>query len=399
MNERDVLAPDTTVRDDLLEHLVAVRRDLHRNPELSNEEHRTSGRIVEELERLGIASRTVAGTGVVAELAGRREGPRIALRADIDALPIQEENEVEYASQRPGVMHACGHDGHTTMLLGAARLLLERERELPVRLLFQPAEEKGTGARAMMAEGALDGVAAICGGHLDCQYPAGTMVVVDGPVNASTDGFRISVRTSGGHSARPHEGRDAVVAGCHLVTAIQTLVSRELNPANPAVITVGTFHAGTAGNIMAGEAEIRGTIRTLSPEVRRQMAGGLERIARAAGPMFEARIECEVHQGTPALINGGAALVAARRAAVRVVGEENLRPLATTNMGGEDFACYLEQVPGCFVRWGARPRTGPAHPAHSSRFDFDERALVTGARFLCEAALEMARDVDQILTR
>ncbi len=378
--------------DRLLSDLIEFRRDLHRHPELSGEERRTGRRITEELDKLGIPWKRMAGTGVTAEIPGRRDGPRIALRADIDALPIQEENGEAYASARAGVMHACGHDGHTAILLGAARLLQNtRPPELPVRLIFQPAEETGAGALAMIREGVLEGVAAIFAGHIDYNYPAGTMVAVAGAVNASTDGFTMTIRTRGGHAARPHEGGDAIVVGSHLVAALQTLVSRELNPADPAVVTVGQFRAGTAANILADKAELNGTFRALQPGVREQLSRGLRRMVQAAAQMFEAEIDLRIQAGTPPLTNRGDALEVARRAALRVVSEENLRPLASINLGGEDFACYLEKVPGCFVRWGGRLGEGPIRPAHTSRFDFDERVLLVGARYLCEAAREAGK--------
>ncbi len=368
--------------EQLLESLIGFRRDLHRHPEVSWRERRTSQKIGQALDQLGITWRRIAETGVVAELPGRREGPWVALRADIDALPIEEENEVEYASQNPGVMHACGHDGHAAILLGAAHLLLAGKPELPVRLIFQPAEEQGTGARALIELGILDGVAAIFGGHIDSNYHAGKMVVADGAVNASTDGFRVRIRTRGGHAARPHEGGDAVIVGSYLVSALQTLISRELNPAQPAVLTVGTFQAGTVANVLAARAELKGTIRTLHPEVREQLAQGLRRMVDAAAALFDAEVSVHLSSGTPVLVNQGRPLEMARRAAIEVVGEQNLRPLATTNLGGEDFACYLESVPGCFLRWGGRPEGGPIRPAHSGRFDFDERVLLVGAKSL-----------------
>jgi len=238
----------------LFDQMVAMRRDLHQHPELSWREKRTPDQICNYLDRLGIAYRRgVAQGGVVAEIpGGTGPGPCIALRADFDALPIQEETGLPFASLTTGVMHACGHDGHTSMLLGAAELLAaEPELSATVRLLFQPAEETGDGALAMIADGVLENVALIFGGHLDRHYPTGTVVVSDGAVNASSDRFEIKIAGQGGHGARPHETVDAVVVGSLLVIAIQTIVSREINPAHPSVISVGRFEAGTAANVIA----------------------------------------------------------------------------------------------------------------------------------------------------
>ncbi|MCA9573220.1 MAG: amidohydrolase, partial [Myxococcales bacterium] len=239
----------------LRERIVALRRDLHRHPELSDRETRTMGRISEELDALGIPHRTgVAGNGIVADLPGRHEGPLVALRADTDALPVHEDTGLPFASVHEGVMHACGHDGHTSMLVGAAALLLADPPPLPVRLLFQPAEETGTGALAMIEAGVLEGVGMIFGGHLDRHYAPGELIVTDGPVNASTDTFTVEILGQQGHGARPHEAIDAIVVGSLLVTAIQTIVSREVDPAHPSVISVGSFHAGPAPNVIADRA-------------------------------------------------------------------------------------------------------------------------------------------------
>ena len=261
------------LHEDLFTRIVDFRRDLHRHPEISNEEHRTQSRIIAFLERLGIPYSAAAETGVIAEFPGEiSDAPRIVLRADIDALPIYEETGLSFASENPGVMHACGHDGHTSMLLGAATLIAEdAQRKIPIRLLFQPAEEKASGAKALIAEGALDNAAMIFGGHIDRHYPLGTIVVTEGVVNASSDRFIITIGGQGGHAARPHETVDAVVVGSLLVMALQTIVSREVNPAHPSVVTVGHFDAGTAGNVIAARARLTGTIRAQDQEVREML--------------------------------------------------------------------------------------------------------------------------------
>jgi hippurate hydrolase len=375
---------------DFIARLVAFRRDLHRHPELSFQEERTAQQIEKGLDRLGISYRSgIGGTGIIAEIpaAGGAPGPRVALRADMDALPLQEETGLEFASLNDGVMHACGHDGHTAMVLGAAELLAaDRGLETPVRLLFQPAEERGSGALAMIEAGALDGVEMIFGGHVDRHYLTGQIVTHAGAVNASTDSFRVEIQGKGGHAARPHEGVDAVVVGSLLVMALQTIVSREVNPAHPSVVTVGRFDAGTASNVLAGRATLQGTIRAQDQFVRDHIVSSLHRIGESIGRLHNARIEVTIEEGTPPVVNPREMAEIAREAASRVVGGENAVPLHTTNMGGEDFAYYMQKIPGCYVRFGARAEGQEGFPAHSSKFDFDERVLAIGARYFHEVA-------------
>jgi amidohydrolase len=372
------------------ERLVSFRRDLHKHPELAFQERRTAERVAKELDRLGIAYRSgIAGTGIIAEIpaASGDPGPWVALRADMDALPIHEETGLAFASENEGVMHACGHDGHTTMVVGAAELLAADEGlEAPVRLLFQPAEERGSGALAMIEAGALEGVEMIFGGHVDGHYSTGQIVTHAGAVNASTDSFRLEIHGKGGHAARPHEGVDSVVVGSLLVMALQTIVSREVNPAHPSVLTVGRFDAGTASNVIAGRAILQGTIRAQEQAVRDQIVSALKRICASIASLHDARIEVTVEEGTPPVVNPPEMAQIAREAASRVVGEENAVPLHTTNMGGEDFAYYMQKIPGCYVRFGTRAEGHEAFPAHSSRFDFDETALGLGARYFHEVA-------------
>jgi len=371
----------------VLDRIVALRRDLHQHPELSHEEQRTMERVADELRALGLEPVTgVAGTGVVAEVEGRAAGVKVALRADTDALPVHEETGLPFASQHDGVMHACGHDGHTSMLVGAAALLVADPPPHPVRLIFQPAEEKGAGAKAMIAEGVLDGVGMIFGGHVDRHYPPGTLVVTDGPVNASTDTFRITIQGQQGHGARPHEAIDAVVVGSLLVTSLQTIVSREIDPARPSVVSVGRFDAGSAANVIAGHAVLEGTIRAQHHDTRAHLMRSIERIANAIGDLHGARVEAEMFVGTPPLLNLPEATGIARRAAVELVGDAHVGVLHTANMGGEDFAYFLEHVPGCYIRYGAQVPGRESYPAHSSRFDIHEDALPLGAAWLDRVA-------------
>jgi len=368
----------------LYKKLVKVRRDLHQHPELSWQEERTAAKVAEFLTGLGIVFETgVAGHGIVATIPGRDSSRgAVALRADIDALPIHEATGLAFASENDDVMHACGHDGHTTILLGAAALLAaEPELPAPVKLLFQPAEETGKGASTVLETGALDDVAMIFGGHIDRHYPLGTIIVSDGAVNASSDTFSIKISGKGGHGGRPHETVDAVVAGSLLVTALQTIVSREVNPAHPSVISVGTFQAGTASNVIADRAELTGTIRAQDPDVRLYLHDSIQRIAAAVAQLHGAQVEANISVGTPPLINSPAMASLAREAATQIVGEDSVLPLAVANMGAEDFAYYLERIPGCYVRFGTVVEGQEAWPAHSSRFDFDERTLGFAAAY------------------
>ena len=374
----------------LSERMVAFRRELHRHPELSWQERGTADRICRYLDDLALPyRRDVAGTGVIVELPGETGRPLIAIRADMDALPIDEETELPFASETEGVMHACGHDGHTSMALGALELMSQDpDKRGPVRCIFQPAEEVAAGALAMIEAGALDGVAAIFGIHVDRHHSTGTIVVHDGVVNASTDMFKIEIIGRGGHAARPHESVDAVVVGSLLVMAIQTIVSREVNPVFPSVVTVGRFDSGSAPNVIAGHAILEGTIRTNDPGVREHVMEALRRVSQATGQLHQAEIVVSFDAGTPVVVNPPAMAEIARRAALRVVSRDHVVPLPTANMGGEDFAYYLEKVPGCFVRLGAQVPGREGYPAHSSRFDFDEAVLPVGARYLQEVVRE-----------
>lgn len=386
------LVASTGVSPELFQLLVDLRRDLHRHPELSGAEHRSAAQVVEVLRRLGLDPRPgVGGAGVTVEIPGSGGGPRVALRADLDALPVTEETGLEYASEVPGVMHACGHDAHTAMVVGAAALLREDPPPGPVRLLFQPAEESGTGALAMIEAGALEGVAMVFGGHVDAGYQVGELAVAEGPVNASADGFRIEVTGQGGHGARPHQGVDAVVVGSLLVAALQTVVAREVDPSQPAVLTVGSFHAGTAGNVLAGRATLRGTLRAHDPAVRAQLREALRRVAAGVASQQRAQIEVVLEQGSPPVVNPPGPTALARAAAAAVVGADRVLPLRAVNMGGEDFGFLAARLPACYVRIGCRVPEAPAHPAHSGAFLVDERALAVGAAWFAAVARHAGR--------
>jgi hippurate hydrolase len=367
--------------------LIALRRELHRFPELSWHERETSRRLEAALRRLGVTDvMHVADTGLIARIPGTSGGASTAVRGDIDALPIEEATGLPYASERAGVMHACGHDIHATWAAGAAVLLGKQRAVGDVLVVFQPAEEVGEGARAVLASGALENVRAIFGGHVDRRFQVGEVVADAGPLAASADTFEIVLTGRGAHGARPHESADPIVGAAALVGALQTIVSRRLAPAAPGVVTVGTIHAGTAPNIIPETATLTGTVRATDPDSRALLNGEVERLARQVAEAYRLTAAIRLNQGTPPLVNPADAAGWAREAAVRVLGEKAVVPLGTTNMGGEDFACYLERIPGAFLRIGAREPGGERHAAHSPRFYAAEESIFVGAAVLAEAA-------------
>lgn len=372
----------------LLERLMVLRRWFHQHPELSFQEADTANRIVAELERLDISYKYPGvGHAVIAYIDGLDASARaIGLRADMDALPGNETTGAAYASERPGVMHACGHCAHMAMLIGAASLLTEKSPPGPVRLIFQPAEESGGGSRVAIEDGALEDVATIYACHVTHDYEAGKIMVRDGSITAQSDGFTIRVRGKGGHGARPHEAVDAVVVSGFLITALQTLVSRESNPLHPSVVTIGSVHAGSAANVIAEEAELCGSIRSTLPESRQRIHSGIRRMVGAVEELHNCRIDIEIREGYPPVINEARSTKIAREAAAEIVGEDCVVAAEHPSMGSEDFAYYLERVPGCFVRIGARGPNWEPVPLHSPAFDIDERALGIGAKFFDRVA-------------
>lgn len=372
------------LRDQLLE----LRRSIHREPELAFQEQRTAEKLERALGDVGVRDvRRVAGTGLIARIRGTdRAAPVIAIRGDIDALPISEETGLAFASRREGVMHACGHDVHATWAVGAAALLASQPAKGDTLIVLQPAEEIGQGASAMLESGALDGVAAIFGGHVDRRFEVGQVVADAGPLAASADTFEIEVVGQGAHAARPHEARDPIVAAAAIVTAIQTIVARKLNPAAPGVVTVGQISAGNAPNVIPDRATLRGTIRAVEPTSRRLMLDELRRIARSVAEAHGVTANVEIPEGTPPLVNPDIAAMWGREAVSRVLGKQALVPLGFLNLAGEDFAYYLERMTGCFLRIGAREPGGIAIPAHSSRFYPAEESIFVGAAVLAECA-------------
>lgn len=364
------------VTKDETRELVRMRRDFHKHPELGYQEQRTSGIVAERMGKLGYeVRRGVAKTGVLAQRG--REGRTLLLRADMDALPILEENDVEYRSTNDGVMHACGHDGHTAIALVAAERLAGASFAGRVRFAFQPAEEGGQGADRMIDEGALDEVDAAIGLHLWSDLPVGKIAITVGPTMASVDEFTLEVRGHGCHAAMPHEGIDPIVLGAGIVQEFQSIVSRAVSPLESAVVSVTKFHAGSAFNVIPETAQLEGTVRTFSESVRDQVHAKMREIVGNRGKL-------NIVKKTRVLMNDARLCSVVRSAAAEVVGEENILEGLRT-MGGEDFASFLAGVPGCFFFVGAAPRV-PAEPHHSPRFDIDERGLALGLEVMTRAA-------------
>lgn len=388
-----------TVDEELAQWILEIRRHLHQHPELSFQEAGTAAYVQEKLAELEIPSTNgVAKTGVIGVLGGRDASlPAVALRADMDALPVTEETKLSYSSRHPGVMHACGHDGHVAMLLGAAALL-KRSANLPgrVKLIFQPAEEHGNGADLLVKAGVVNDVGAIFAGHIDTHFRTGEITVDEGIICAFADPFSIRITGRGGHAARPHEASDAIVAASSLVMIIQTLISREADPRRPQVVTIGSFHGGTVNNVIAGEALLTGTIRSTDGAMREKTIAGLKRMVESLQKMYRVSAEIVFQHGLPAVVNSRRATETARAAAWDTTNVDNVVSQGPPSMGAEDFAFYQQQVESCLVRFGgALPAS--AGPSHSSTFDFDERCLEVGSRWLAHVAwrwLEQARSVE-----
>jgi amidohydrolase len=372
----------------LQDQLIALRRELHRQPELAFKEERTGLVLMRELSALSPRRiGRIARTGVVARIAGRRaSAPVVAIRGDIDALPIQEATGLPFASENAGVMHACGHDVHATWTVGAAALLTAQPAEGDVIIVLQPAEETGEGALAVLESGALDGVGAIFGGHVDRRFTVGQVVAQPGALAASADNFDIEFVGRGAHGARPHESADPIVGIAALITSLQTIVSRSVNPALPAVVTVGMVSAGRAPNVIPDRATVSGTLRATDDDTRALLQKDVRNIAEhvALAHKLEARVK--IGLGVPPVINSEEAATWAREASIATLGPDAVVPLGVVNMAAEDFAWYLQKIPGCFLRFGARRPGEAVIPAHSPSFDVVEDAILVGARVLAESA-------------
>lgn len=372
---------DHTAGRDLLEDMRAWRRHFHAQPELGFQEHDTTEKIRALLDEWDVQYSSPLSTATVAHLIGDEPGPVLMIRGDIDALPIQEEGQASYASARPGVMHACGHDGHTAILLGLAKLLSRNRSRLrgEIRLVFQPAEELVDGGAAkLVAAGVLAGVTASVGLHLNATKDVGHIVLNDGPVCACDDEFEVVITGKGGHGSEPHKTTDALTIAAGLVGQMQTLVSRRIDPLSPAVVSVGTLHAGDVYNAIPGEARLTGTARTLSPQVRDHLQRELIDMVKGYAAAHHATAQVTYRRGAPPVINDSTAVSFVRPAAEAAVGRERVTS-APPLMGGEDFAFFAECVPSAFVNIGAGREDN--FPHHHPRFDFDESALAIGLQF------------------
>ena len=365
--------------------MTAWRRDLHAHPELAFEEHRTSDLVADKLASWGIAvTRGIAGTGLVGSLRAGTSDRSIGIRADMDALPMTEVNGFAYRSQSPGRMHACGHDGHTTMLLGAARYLAEtRNFDGTVHFIFQPAEENGGGGEVMVREGLFDRFPCerVYGAHNDPTLPLGRMMAVPGTICANADDFTIRITGRGGHAARPQLTIDPVVVGSHVVLGLQSLVARRTDPLDQAVVSTCIFQSGSANNVIPTEAVLGGTVRTFRPDTRDTLQRLLSEVATNTARAHGAEAVVEYERGYPGVVNDADAAERAARAGERVLGAGRVGRAGPPSLGAEDFAYMAQAVPGCFVRIGMADGERGSAMIHTTHYDFNDDALPIGASF------------------
>ena len=369
--------------------LIEIRRDLHAHPELAFQEVRTAGVVAAELSRLGIPHRTGVGrTGVVATIEGGRPGPTLVIRGDMDALPIHEQTGLPFASVVPGAMHACGHDIHTSTLLGVAAVLQAMAPQLSgtVRLLFQPAEENLGGAAAMIEDGALDGASLALGFHNYPDMAVGRLGFCRGACLAASDRFDITVHGASGHAAHPDDAVDPIVAAAYLVTQLQTVVSREVKPMHPCVVTVGAIHSGTAHNIIPDSCLVLGTVRTLHPPARDIAEAAIGRLCAGLEAGMRVRCDMRYERGVPALVNDDAVLDRAVAAVRRQLGD--VLDEGEPSLGGEDFAFMAQRVPAFHLRVGSG-QPGRRDKLHNSGYQPDEACIGLGVQALCRAAVDM----------
>ncbi len=388
-----------TLIDSILPDMVALRRDLHAHPELGFEEERTPRRIVETLRAApSLRVKTgVARTGVVALLNADKPGPCIALRADMDALPIVEQTGVPYASQTPGRMHACGHDGHTACLAGTALVLSRMADELPgkVKFVFQPAEENEGGARYMVEEGVLDDppVDAVIALHAWPSQPVGTISLRPGAAMAAVDTAAVTIVGQGSHGAYPHKGIDPIVASAHIIIALQTIVSRTVDPVDCAVVTVGSIHAGSAPNVIPPECRMQLTLRSHRKETRRHLQERVRQVCEHTARAMGATATVDLHEGYPVTVNDPKLSEWIISVGREVLGPDRALPTDPPSMGAEDFSFYCEKVPAVMFRLGIRPPEMDTYPSlHNPQFNFNDDALPIGIRMLSELAIRFLRD-------
>ncbi|MGZ3521058.1 MAG: M20 metallopeptidase family protein [Vulcanimicrobiaceae bacterium] len=386
----------STVPQKIVNDVIAIRRDLHMHPELGFEEERTARIVASRLHSLGFEVHAgIATTGVVGVMRGSKPGKTIMLRADMDALPILEENTHPYRSTIAGKMHACGHDGHVAILLGAAQLIADGKEELAgtVCLVFQPAEEGRGGAKVMVEEGIIErfGIERAYGLHLSSKYPTGMLGFREGPFYASSDSIEIEVIGRGGHGSAPHDAIDPIYTAANFVTSVQQVVSRQIDPLQPAVVTIGSFHGGTIHNVIPRTVKMLGTVRAFDDDVRKSMPERIERVLKSCCDATGARYDFDYLWRYPVTSNDASQTQYARALAEKTAGDERVF-IADQLMGAEDFSFFAERVPACFYTLGAHsgPENGIAH--HSSTFDIDESALSAGVAMMTALAFDAARN-------
>lgn len=375
--------------------VVDLRRHFRTFPELGREEYETQKKIMAELTAMGLVPRAAAGTGVIAEIKGEQPGKTIAIRADIDALPIQDELEEPYCSQNPGRCHACGHDGHTAMLLGIAKVFTKLKAELPgtIRLLFQPSEERFPGgALAMLEAGALEGADAIIGAHLWQPLDVGTMGLTYGPMMASPDEFTITIQGRGGHGSMPHQTIDPLYVGAQIVLALKTITGNNVNANELAVLSLGVFKAGDTFNVIPDSATLQGTVRSFSQNTRETIFACIDKICGGICAAAGAAYKLESYYGFPPVVNNPEVAKVVAAAGARVLGKEAVLELAPA-MVGEDFSYYQQQVPGCFMFIGIGNKDkGITYPHHHPKFNMDESALSHGVEIMVTSALQLLKN-------
>src|SRR5712692_68066 len=389
------MKPSEILRDaeSILDDTIQLRRRIHRHPELGLTLPRTQGAVLDVLHDLDLDVRTgQRTTSIVARLTGARPGPTILLRADMDALPMPEDTGLPFASEVPNAMHACGHDGHTAMLVGAARLLARRRDSLAgsVLFMFQPGEEGYHGARVMIEEGLLDGEEAPSGAfamHVTHRRPAGVISAKPGPTAAAADTIQVIVRGQGGHASAPHDCLDPIPIACEIVQALQTMVTRRVHVFDPAVVTIAKIEAGTTRNVIPETATLLGTMRTVSEATRESVLAGVRRVAQGVAAAHGAEVDVEITRGYPPTVNDERFARFVLDTGRELLGPDGAQQASNPMMGAEDFSYVLQRVPGAMANLGTRPDSGPAYPNHSNRMLLNESALATGVAMHAAVAL------------
>lgn len=379
------------------QYIIDMRRYFHKYPELSWEEVNTSNKICEELEKMSIPYTRVCKTGIIGVIKGRSDKPIIGIRSDIDALPVEEETNLEFASQNKGVMHACGHDAHIAMLLGAAKILNKHKKELncTIKLIFQPAEEyiKNLGAKQMMLLEEVKDIDNIVAAHIWSNLDKGTISVEAGARFASSDTFKLKIIGEGGHGAVPHQAIDPIIAASGVVNNLQSIISREISPIDPCVISVCSFKSGNSSNVIPTIATLEGTTRTFNKEVRESLPAQMERIISNTCQAFRTKFEFEYYHGVAPTINEEKSSKIAEKVVKKLLGDKGLVKYPTS-MVGEDFSVYLEKIPGCIAFIGGRnEKENKIYPHHNPKFDIDESAMKIGVAFFIQYILDIQYEI------